>query len=133
MKKIKIIDLIKNIYSNIDIPQKIKRNGYMYVYNSKTEDYYEASSDNSEGLFTSMFNTLRTNEILNEEVEIIKNTPKEEIDHLKKTVFSFNYKDKDSIEEAFIKLSQLVFETREKTDEIVDKVNNLQDQINFIK
>ena len=136
MNKVKIIDLLNKIANGEEVPQEIRYNNIIRYFDKNDQDYKNDEKGTDLYLFFNVL-TSGTGELLikrlNEEVEIIGNTPKEKINHLKRTVFSFNGKDKNSIEEAFIKLSQLVFETREKTDEIVDTVNNLQDQINFIK
>lgn len=136
MKKIKIIDLLNKVANGEEIPQEIKYKNVTRYFDEYDQDY----KNDEKGTELYLFHTVLasgTGELLkrrlNDEVEIIGNTPKDKIDHLERTIFSFSAKDKNSTEESLRKLSQIVFEVREKTDEIVDKVNNLQEQINFIK
>lgn len=136
MKKIKIIDLLNKVANGEEVPQEIKYKNVTRYFDKDDQDYRNDEKGNDLYLFFSVL-TSGSGELLkkrlNDEVEIIENTPKDKIDHLERAIFCFSAKDKNSTEEAFRKLSQIVFEVREKTDEIVDKVNNLQEQINFIK
>lgn len=136
MNKIKIIDLLNKVANGEEVPQEIKYKNVNRYFDEDNQDY----RNDEKGTELYLFHTVLTSgsgellkERLNDEVEIIENTPKDKIDHLERAIFSFSAKDKNSTEESLRKLSQIVFEVREKTDEIVDKVNNLQEQINFIK
>ena len=40
-KKIKVIDLINWIYQNMNVPQKIKYEDEVYIYEESTQDYYD--------------------------------------------------------------------------------------------
>lgn len=136
MNKIKIIDLLNKVANGEEVPQEIRYNNIIRYFDKNDQDYKNDEKGTDLYLFFSVL-TSGTGELLikrlNEEVEIIGNTPKNKIDHLERAIFSFSVKDKNSTEESLRKLSQIVFEVREKTDEIVDKVNNLQEQINFIE
>lgn len=136
MQKIKIIDVLNKVANGEEVPQEIRYNNIIRYFDKYDQDY----KNDEKGIKLNLFHTVLASgtgellkERLNDEVEIIGNTPKDKIDHLERTIFSFSAKDKNSTEEALIKLTRIVFEVREKTDEIVDKVNNLQEQINFIK
>lgn len=76
MKTIKVIDLLVNIANGKEVPKKIIHNMHTYEYNDY--DYYSINV----GYLFNRFNVI---DILNEEVEIVEDTPKDAITTLKGT------------------------------------------------
>lgn len=76
METIKIIDLLLKIANNEEVPEKIKWEDTIYVYSKYDKDYLEfpISVDEYKGLFN-MKDSILT-QYLNDEVEIIKDSPK---------------------------------------------------------
>ena len=107
MNKIKIIDLLNKVANGEEVPQEIRYNNIIRYFDKYDQDYKNDEKGTDLYLFFSVL-TSGTGELLikrlNEEVEIIGNTPKNKIDHLERAIFSFSAKDKNSTEEALRKL-----------------------------
>lgn len=72
MNKIRVIDLLNKIANGEEVPEKIKYENYIYWYNKNLKDY-----ENAQVEFTSYLISCRyhTTDFLNDEVEIIEDTP----------------------------------------------------------
>lgn len=75
MKTMKIIDILVNIANGKKVPKKIKYQGSIFTYNEEEKDY-ETWFENKSCL--SLFNLVYITPFLNDEIEIIEETPKED-------------------------------------------------------
>ena len=80
MKTIKIIDLIVDIANRKEVPKKIKYRNYVYIYEEYEERYYIGGNPDNYSLFSEISYLSLTSLIsfLNDEIEIIEDTPKED-------------------------------------------------------
>lgn len=69
----KVIDLLNKIANDEEVPKQIKYESHYFNYNELEKDYYEGMGYEYEYLLK---NCLTTN--LNDEIEIIEDTPKED-------------------------------------------------------
>ncbi len=69
-----IIDILNNIANKKEVPEKIKCEDKIYIYDHNYKDYYVKGyiGDISYSLFENLFNYEDTVDILNKEVEIIE-------------------------------------------------------------
>lgn len=118
--KIKIIDLLVKIANGEQVPEKIK-------YNNKIWEYYVYANDYKEEdiwLFEELFEYRRTIEFINDEVEIIEEPKKIEKIEM--------YQDEEG--HYFLnKQERKVYVNCDEIDFMVDKFNELIDEINNIK
>jgi len=130
MNKIRVIDLLNKIANGEEVPKTIKYNNEIFTLRDEKDDY---ANDNN--WFTDRYSFLE----LNDEVEIIEDTPKEEIQVLSrwyqpkenKKIEKLNLEFDDGfIKEHFIgsSVSYLSEYTTlkmlyEKQCEIIDKIN----------
>lgn len=105
----KVIDLLNKIANGKELPKKIKWLDITYVYSEYDKDYLEYPfSDEYKGLFNTKDSIFT--QYLNNEIEIIEDTPKED-------------KNIKKIDLPIPSLSpQLIFLST-KINEIIDKVN----------
>ena len=75
-KKIKIIDLLCLISNGEEVPKEIKYEDYIFSWDNTDEDYYCEEYGN---LFEYLFSTVQTNNILNDEVEILEDEEEKDI------------------------------------------------------
>lgn len=75
-KEITIIDLLLEIAKKGHIPEKIKYDRHIYIYDSYYQDYIKEDSDNGTRLFYFLFTYIRN--FYNDVVEIIVDKPTEE-------------------------------------------------------
>ncbi len=122
MKKIKVIDLLNKIANGEEVPKKVKYEGDIYEYNNcdyQNYEDYETTNLISEVIFMNKQN-------LNEEVEIIEDTPKEDkkierLDETKANEDIFTYSTSGS---------NLYFLSLYVKSTIVDKINEIIDKVN---
>lgn len=112
----KIIDLLVKAFKGEEMPKIIKYDYHTYIYNESYNSYYQVMSGGNK-LFISFDN-------LNDEVEIIEDTPEEnkpeedkKIEKLELLQFS------DLIDMSKEEIIQVIKEQRFKINEIIDKVN----------
>ena len=67
----RIIDLLNKIANGEEVPFKVRYNITTYLFDETTQDYNDLEDDKAETLFIRLFNTINTNWILNDEVEIL--------------------------------------------------------------
>lgn len=82
----KVIDLYNKIANKEEIPKKIKFENNIYIYNEYDEFYYINGNPDNYTLFdrVSYFDMTSLMNFLNDEVEIIEDTPKKiKLDHFK--------------------------------------------------
>lgn len=70
----KIIDILVNIAGNKEVPKEIKYKNTLYVFNKIAREYYQKNhnEDDDYSLFENIFKYIKTDLILNGEVEIIE-------------------------------------------------------------
>lgn len=111
----KVIDLLNKIANGEEVPKKIKWEDTIYAYSDYDKDYLEFpfSEEEYSGLFN-MKDSILT-QFLNDEVEIIEDTPKED-KKIEKFYFSV-YQDQ--------KLGgrEVIEPLETKINEIIDKIN----------
>lgn len=120
MNKVRVIDLFNKIANGEEVPKEIIYNNGVYVYDDKddvmdyylNEDSYLNSYNNDYYLFENELNHTGLCQCLNEEVEIIEDTPKED-KKIKKLAVNL-YCDEDKTFKR---------EVNDKINEIIDKVN----------
>ena len=111
MNKIKVIDLLNMISKDEDVPKRIKYCGVNYKYD--VYDYFNEDEDDVDDEPLSSWIDFSKKD-LNDEVEIIEDTPKEDkkIDKLEKLHPVSNKKQQ---------MNNYIL--RDKINEIIDKVN----------
>ena len=124
MKTIKIIDLLNKIANGEEVPERIKLFSFTYKYgydDVRVENTY-LNENTNERLDNDIF--LLT--LLNEEVEIVEDTPKEDkkIEQIRKSYDIEKYQPED---DTYIydlrKLIEMVQDIYNKQSEIIDKIN----------
>ena len=70
-KETTIIELLNKIANGEEIPEKIKYNGKLYVYDNGSDDYLECGDEDMD-LFGYAFSTWRIGYFINDKVEIIE-------------------------------------------------------------
>ena len=103
MEKIKVIDILVNIANGEEVPKKIKYNDYIMIYDEDTQDYY-----NEPSCTYALLDDIHKK--LNDEVEIIEDTPKEDKKIEKLDMSDTHY---------MIDHTEIM----EKINEIIDKIN----------
>lgn len=111
----KVIDLLNKIANGEEVPKRIKYKSIILCYHEEEQDY---NSYWGRYLFEHLFKKYETKSFINDEIEIIEDTPKK-IEKLKNW-YSVGLNDK------YIK-TENIFVTDKK---IVDKLNELIDYIN---
>lgn len=113
----KVIDLLNKL-ANGEVPKKIKYDNDIYEYNKDYQDYgyFNTGIDRYITLIENELNSVFN---LNEEVEIIEDTPKEDkkIEKLKILQFS------DLIDMSKEEIIDVIKEQRFKINKIIDKIN----------
>ena len=112
----KVIDLLVRIANGKEIPEKIKYENYIYWYDKDWKDYKNAQVEYRSYLISCRYHTT---DFLNNEVEIIEDTPKED-----KKIKKLEYYDNSIM---------WCLNGREITDnekDIIDKINEIIDKIN---
>lgn len=71
----KIIDLLVKIANGEEVPKKIKYRDQIWIYDKRDQDYKE-NNKNDNDLLGYFFCNCRTNDFINDEVEIIEDKPK---------------------------------------------------------
>lgn len=115
MKTIKLIDLLVKIANKEELPIKIKYGSTIYEFSEVVINYVQ----NNIVLFDKYF---FENCSLNDEVEIIEEPKKIE---LLESVFCWSVDSVDNINKAFRDLSRIVFEQKDKLNEVINKLNYL--------
>lgn len=114
--KIKIIDLLNKIANNEEVPEKIMFDEWLYIYNEREKTYY----DEEDRTLWQSYNF----KILTDEVEIIEEEKK-----IKKIEM---YQDEEGY--YFLnKQDRKVYVNCDEIDFMVDKFNELIDEINNLK
>lgn len=111
MKTIKIIDLFIKIANGEDTPKKIDFNGDIYSHNGNDDNSYYYCKENNKLLEDAFIF-----EELNDEVEIIEDTPKEDKKIEKIDISNFP------------KRNNSLKKTALKVNEIIDKVNGEENE-----
>jgi hypothetical protein len=127
----KVIDLLNKIANEDEIPEKIKYENYIYWYDKNWKDYKNAQVEFRSYLINSRYHNT---DFLNEEVEIIEDTPsfkgfkvkdgeiiyKED----KKIEYFDDYKINARCFDELVKSINLYIELNtNKLNEIIDKIN----------
>ena len=119
----KVIDLLNKL-ANGEVPKKIKYDNDIYEYNKDYQDYgyFNTGIDRYITLIENELNSVFN---LNEEVEIIEDTPKED-----KKIKKIN--EKEAIDKIFTyeKGSNLYFLSLFVSSNIVNKINEIIDKTN---
>lgn len=105
----KIIDLLNKIANKEDVPKKIKYNGCIYELHNRVRHFYNYKNNKGVYFEDEWFLT----NILNDEIEIIEDTPKED-----KKIEKVN---KGCI--AGDNLRNIDWHILDKLDEIIDRLN----------
>lgn len=122
--KIKIIDLLNNIYNCKDMPGKIVFYNRNWLYNDKYQDYFDEEY-NSLIDFLMDDTTYETRKFLNTEVEIKEENKKiEKLNDKARYYFStvangMTKRDREALDEMFEKCYKTI-------DELIDEVNKLK-------
>lgn len=111
----KVIDLLNKIANGEDVPEKIKYENYIYWYVKNLKDYYNAQVEYRSYLISYKYHNT---DFLNDEVEIIEDTPKE--DKKMEKLGAFNIK---KFYDDYPETAQFILEMFKKQEEIIDKVN----------
>jgi hypothetical protein len=113
----KVIDLLVKIANEDEIPEKIKYENYIYWYDKNWKDYKNAQVEFRSYLINSRYHNT---DFLNDEVEIIEDTPKED----KKIEYFDDYKINARCFDELVKSINLYIELNtNKLNEIIDKIN----------
>lgn len=110
--KIKIIDLLAKIANGEQVPEKIKYNNKIWEYYVYADDY----KGENIWLFEELFKYRRTIKFINDEVEIIEKSKKIE---------KLDYK--------YVNTYGNVSQHRKSEEPLIDKINELIDEINNLK
>ena len=113
----KVIDLLNKIANGEEVPKEIKYEYHRYLYNESFHNYYQVMSGG---------NLLRFSiQDLNDEVEIIEYTPKEDkkIEHLDLEELNDLLRVDLNYYNLFHKTHKMLVETKSKINEIIDKIN----------
>ena len=126
----KVIDLLNKIANGEEVPEKIKYYGCIYELKDRNYEYYNYKDNEGNYLEDEWFLT----NILNDELEIIEDTPKEDIPTSKlyknnKLQYDLTPKENKKIEkldntELYLTENQQRLLVN-KINEIIDKVNKL--------
>ena len=119
--KIKIIDLLNNIYNQIDVPKKIKFGSHIWTYRDEFQD--NQNEDNEYLLEVLMCDIEKTKEILNIEVEIIEEDKKIEKLKIKDGKITGNWENGN----------YYCYTLSSPQAVIVNKLNELVDEVNKLK
>lgn len=114
----KIIDLLVKIAKGEEVPKKIKYRNTIYEYCSGYSTYYVENGINN--LF-SVYNY----KILNDEIEIIEEIEKPKKIELLEIEYAWSTNNKEETDKAFRNLSRIVFESKDKINELIETVNYL--------
>ena len=100
----KVIDLLVRIANGKEIPEKIKYENYIYWYDKDWKDYKNAQVEYRSYLISCRYHTT---DFLNNEVEIIEDTPEEDkkIDRVSLLDVNTDYKLKDILNEIIEKVN----------------------------
>ncbi len=120
--KIKIIDLLVKIANGEEVPEKIKYDGIVLIYEVEIQDYW---CYYDKYLFEYKF--AECNDFLNEYVEIVKEPKK--IEKLE-PVRGSDLTDKDMIlrNNALVELCKTLNNINNKVNELIDEINNLKEK-----
>lgn len=122
----KVIDLLNKIANNEDIPKKIIFNSRIYELKERDTDLYNYKNNFSNNYFEDDW--FLTN-ILNDEVEIIEDTPKEDkkIEKIEERIdtglVGTEILDEFKVASAINKQASYTFDIAKKINEIIDKIN----------
>lgn len=121
MKIIKVIDLLNEIAEDAEVPKKIKYQNKVYIYNEDAEFYYINDNYKRYTLFSSVpyLDLTALIDFLNNEVEIIEDTPKED-KKIEKLRFSSHHGGTWEQEQAY---------RNKRDDEITTKINEIINKI----
>ena len=122
MSKMTVIQLLNKIANDEEVPKKIKYEGRIWEYDASVQDYMDA--DIVEYLFAKMFG-MKTERVLNCEVEIIEEPKKIEYPILHKTAPSETTGDqmpnwRNLIDCSFEHLNKTIYQ-------LIDEINNLKE------
>ena len=100
----KVIDLLVRIANGKEIPEKIKYENYIYWYDKDWKNYKNAQVEYRSYLISCRYHTT---DFLNNEVEIIEDTPEEDkkIDRVSLLDVNTDYKLKDILNEIIEKVN----------------------------
>lgn len=115
----KVIDLLNKIANKEEVPERILYGGYTYWYDKLNKDYYTyICKDLEDEDISYLFDNCFASDILNDEIEIIGDTPKED-------------KKIEKLDD-YIAFCDGTYETRWSGTEmyIVDKLNEIIDRLN---
>lgn len=110
----KVIDLLNKIANEEEVPEKIKYNGHIYELEHRVSYLYSYKNNEGDYLEDDWYLT----NILNEEIEIIEDTPKEnkKIEYIE-TNYDFVFDEQVQQDSLRVITSTI--------NEIIDKVNKL--------
>lgn len=123
--KIKIIDLLVKIANGEEVPEKIKYDGIVLIYEVEIQDYW---CYYDKYLFEYKF--AECNDFLNEYVEIVKEPKKiEKLEPVRGSDLS-DLTDKDMIlrNNALVELCKTLNNINNKVNELIDEINNLKEK-----
>ena len=116
MSKMTVIQLLNKIANDEEVPKKIKYEGRIWEYDSDVQDYM--NEDIVEYLFANMFG-MKTERVLNDEVEIIEEPKK--IEKLNDKLGLFGDVNTQKI------INELNY-TRTIINKLIDEINNLKEK-----
>lgn len=113
----KVIDLLNKI-ANGEIPEHIRYNNLFMTYDKKRQNYYDRFDAEIDWKYTIM-------QYINDEVEIIEDTPKEDkkIEKLDLEELNDLLRADLNYDNLFHKTHKMLVETKSKINEIIDKIN----------
>ncbi len=112
----KVIDLLTKM-ANGEVPEKIKYESYIYWYDKDLKDYKNAQVEYRSYLINCKYHNT---DFLNDEVEVIEDTPKED-----NKIEKLDLQYKDIIYNPNFNANILMYcdNLQEKLNEIIDKIN----------
>lgn len=123
--KIKIIDLLVKIANGEEVPEKIKYDGIVLIYEVEIQDYWCYYDK-----FLFEYKFAECNDFLNEYVEIVKEPKKiEKLEPVRGSDLS-DLTDKDMIlrNNALVELCKTLNNINNKVNELIDEINNLKEK-----
>ncbi len=126
MTTIKLIDLFVKIANEEELPKKIKYQNHIYIYDEDAERYYINGNSDNYSLFSefSYLDLTALIDFLNDEVEIIEDTPKEDKKIEKFKVIKDNAEDSVELVYDGMRLNLTLLQAI-----ILDKINEIIDYL----
>ncbi len=124
-----IIDILNNIANKKEVPEKVKYNNKIYIYDCITKDYYENFDKILEkSLFGYLFSNQKTDHFINKEVEIIGED--KEIEDILTKYNADTEKVGITYANSTYELSQQEVIITDKVNELIKAVNKINKQLN---